>query len=398
MRIAFLTQEHPSVGASGGIGSYLSIIGPTLVGRGHEVHIFVLSGDETFENDDNSVLLHVRPLVPIPFLQNRSSLSITGDRFATARAAARALTEIEAPDVIESPEWMAQSLLLDRKLQRRTVVHLHTSIGLIARFSGHLGRDARLADVLETRTIRRASAVTSPSQLLLDVEHERGNIRTSATRVIRMPMDLEQWRLPPQPTTDRVLLVVGRVEHRKGLDVLVEAVEALPDNLRDSRIIAVGRSSGQIEGRPYREWLRSLAASKGVELECRDQVSRDELPGVYGSARALVVPSRFDSFSMVALEALASGTPVICSSACGIAEMVGGTGAGTVFPSEDPAALRDALIPYLEDSDFAAQAGAKGRFLAEAEAAPDIIAAQREALYERISSGISRPGSSTDDR
>ncbi|HYI46085.1 MAG TPA: glycosyltransferase family 4 protein [Actinomycetota bacterium] len=384
MRIVFLSQEYPSVGTSGGIGSYISIIGPALAARGHDVHVYVFADGHPSEGEDKGVHLHLRPLRPIRFLHDRKSLSITSLRIATARAASQAMADIEPPDVIESPEWMSQSLLLDGSLQNRTVVHLHTAIGLIARFSGHLGKDARLADLFETRTIRRASAVTSPSQLLLDLERKRGNIRTSTTRVIRMPIDLDRWETPAESTDEPVLLAVGRVEHRKGLDVLVRAVHALPDSLRDTKILAVGRSSGLVDGRPYREWLRSLAADKGVELECRDQIPRSELPALYRSARALVVPSRFDSFAMVALEALASGTPVICSSACGIAEMIRGSDAGSIVPPEDPEALRDALIHYLEDSGFATQAGTRGRALAEAQAAPDVIAAQREELFEQV--------------
>lgn len=385
MRIAFLSQEHPSVGTSGGIGSYLSIIGPAMAARGHEVHVFVFTDESRSEKNERGVRLHVHPLRPIRFLRNRRSLSITSLRVAAARAASRAVAEIEAPDVIESPEWMAQSLLLNRSLQDRTVVHLHTSIGLIARFSDHLGKDARLADLLETRTIRRASAITSPSQLLIDLERKRGNIRTPTTRVIRMPIDLDRWQPAPGAPTESTLLVVGRVEHRKGLDILVRAVHSLPESLRGTKIVALGRSSGLKDGRPYREWLRSLAASKGVELECRDHVPRDELAAVYRSARALVVPSRFDSFSMVSLEALASGTPVICSSTCGIAEMIRGTEAGTIIPPQDPEALRDALIPYLEDPKFASLAGIRGRELAKTEAAPAVIAAQRERLFDEVS-------------
>jgi glycosyltransferase involved in cell wall biosynthesis len=390
VRIYFLTQEHPSVGKSGGIGSYLSVITPALAARGHEVHVFVLAGDRVLDERTGDVRLHVRPPRPLPFLHGKGYLSITSMRIATARAATRALAEADRPDVIESPEWMAQSLLLDRSLRKRTVVHLHTSVGLIARYSGGAGKDARLADLLETRTIRRAAAVTSPSQLLLDVEIERGNTETSKTRVIRMPMDLERWSFGRDRTTERSLLVVGRVEHRKGLDVLVKAMSSLPTSVRDSKVIAVGRSSGLIRGRPYLEWLRSYAEEKKVALEHREHVDRDALPGVYAGARALVVPSRFDSFSMVALEAMASGTPVICSSTCGIAELIGDTGAGNVVPSEDPAALRDALVPYLEDPELAAKAGALARAVAEAEADPGLIARQRENLFEDVAQRASR--------
>jgi glycogen synthase len=384
MRIVFLTPEYPPFGFAGGIGSYLSIVAPTLAARGHEVHVIACTTTRSDDILDKGVNVHLRPLRSLPLMGRMSRLSQTHDRLAAARSYAKALRDLDEPDVIESPEWMAESLGVRGKARgTRLLVHLHTPVGLIARHGDRLGRDAALANRLEILSIRRSRAVSSPSKLLLDHVFPAGLPRGALTRVIRPPIDLESWHAPTgESRSERVVLVVGRLERLKGIDTLLEAIAALPDELRaTTRLVAVGRSSGLRDGRPYAESLVQLAERSGVQFEHRDEVPRAELAGIYSTARVVVLPSRFESFGMVAVEAMVMGVPVVCSSATGVSELVRGTDAGAVVPAEDPAALMSALVGYLEDERAATKAGAIGRALVEAECAPDVIAEQRERLY-----------------
>lgn len=385
MRISFLTPEYPPFGTTGGIGSYVSIIAPTLAARGHEVRVITCTGALREDVVDRGVHVHVRPLRPLPVVGRMDRVSQTHARLAAARSYRAALRELERPDVIESPEWMAESLRIRGSTRRsRLLVHLHTPVGFIARHGQRLGRDAALAHRLELFSIRGARAVTSPSKLLLDLVFPSGAPQGPLARVIRQPIDVDLWkRSDAVSRTERVVLVVGRLERLKGVDVLLEAAGKLPPEVRDTTtIVAVGRSSGLHEGRPYAEWLSKLAERHGVRFEQRGEVARDELAALYAAARVVALPSRFDNFPMVALEAMASGRPLVCSTTCGAAELVGGSGAGEVFESGDAGALASALLRYLTDEAAARAAGDTGRALAEAECAPDVIAGHRERLYE----------------
>jgi glycogen(starch) synthase len=389
MKITFLTPEYPPFGTTGGIGSYVSIIAPTLAARGHEVRVITCTGSHREDVVDRGVDVHVRPFRPIPLVGRVRRVSQTHARLAAARSYSAALRELGRPDVVESPEWMAESLRIRGSTRRsRLLVHLHTPVGFIARHGQRLGRDAAASHRLEILSIRGARAVTSPSRLLLDLVFPNGAPQGALARVIRQPVDLGYWKLPEDtPRTERVVLVVGRLERLKGVDTLLEAAGMLPPEVRDTTtIVAVGRSSGLHEGRPYAEWLSELAERLGVRFEQRTEVARNELAAIYPTARVVALPSRFDNFPMVALEAMASGRPVVCSSSCGAAELVGGSGAGEVFATGDTRSLSSALLRYLTDEAAARVAGDTARALVEAECAPDVIAGQREQLYRDMAS------------
>ncbi|HWL65217.1 MAG TPA: glycosyltransferase family 4 protein [Actinomycetota bacterium] len=386
MKILFVAGEHPHFGATGGIGSYLAIIAPTLARRGHEVHVLVCRSHSADDHMDGDVHLHLRPAHPVPALGRVRHLSLTHQRISAARATAQGLRDLGVFDAIEAPEWMAPSLFLSNQDRARLVINLHTSIGVIAKHGDYLGRDARLADRLENRTIRRARAVTSPSALLIDEMQGRGCPRDKVG-IIRLPIDLAAWRPDAVLAQDEPrVLVVGRLEERKGLDVLVRSMAMMPERLRQIPVVAVGRSSGQKDGLDYAGWVKGLAHDNDVRFEHHEALPRTELAKHYATARVVAVPSRFESFSMAAVEGMASGTPVVCTRTCGAAELIAGTEAGRTVPPEDPAALRDALLPYLEDAPAARRAGDLARSIVQDNCDPELVASQRERVYEECAS------------
>jgi glycosyltransferase involved in cell wall biosynthesis len=124
---------------------------------------------------------------------------------------------------------------------------------------------------------------------------------------------------------------VGQIIHRKGLDLLVEALRRLAD--RKFELIVVG--SG-----PLKAPLQSLTDAilpQRVHWLGRRPIS--EIPELVSQSDCLVLPSRHDGWGAVVSEALMAGTPAICSDACGAAGVVKASGRGGVFPSQDAAAL-----------------------------------------------------------
>ena len=138
----------------------------------------------------------------------------------------------------------------------------------------------------------------------------------------------------------RTLLSVGGLIPRKGNDIVVQALPALPD----VELLLVG------EG-PERDALARLAASLGVADRVRflGAVAHADLPRIYSAADALVLASSREGWANVLLEAMACGTPVIASDVWGTPEVVAARAAGVLMPSRTPAGLSTAFNDLFAD-------------------------------------------------
>jgi glycosyltransferase involved in cell wall biosynthesis len=129
--------------------------------------------------------------------------------------------------------------------------------------------------------------------------------------------------------------------------------------------------------------LEERARSLGVPCRFLGPTPTADMHAVYGLARVVAVPSRFENFPTVALEAMASGRPVVCSSRSGVAPLVERWGAGTVVPPDDPAALADAVEPFLASTERAAEVGKRGRGAVARELDATTVARMREGAYRK---------------
>ena len=251
---------------------------------------------------------------------------------------------------------------------RPLVAHLHTPLALVERHNSESFRwtlDATLADRLERFAVRREAVVTCPSRLLAqDVMSERWAV-DAAPDVVRYPIDLGRWdRLqPPEQSPPRVL-AVGRLEGRKGPEVLVEAAALIKDEIPGSRsCLSVVRPSTTASRTAIGSGRRP-AASRSVPLH-RVRPSRGDGDVVRDVAcgrapEPIQLPvhgARGAAFRSIA----------VCTDQTGVAELIRGTSAGAIVPVDDANAL--------------ANAGAQARAVVERACAPDVIAERREACY-----------------
>jgi UDP-glucose:(heptosyl)LPS alpha-1,3-glucosyltransferase len=173
-----------------------------------------------------------------------------------------------------------------------------------------------------------------------------------------------------------VTLFAGSGFERKGLAAAVESLASLSD--RASRLLVVGRGDTE----PYRRLAERLGLGERVTwLGARRDIER-----WYAAADALVLPTVYEPFGNVHLEALASGLPVVTTSAAGGAEVVG-PDCGAVVPPRDPGAVATALERL--------RAADPERLSAAARAAAEPFTYERQvAGFERIYRGVqaARPG------
>jgi glycosyltransferase involved in cell wall biosynthesis len=387
LRILRLVLRHHRRSA-GGAATYAHQLGTALAHRGHEFHLLACGINERDEDFlDGLVHVHLRRgftrLHPTS-ASNPSNLPLTRERIYWAIShllAGRSLAR--SFDIVESPEFGACGVLLPIGAAQALVVRIHTPVAVEAPFySGPVHHDVRLSDWLERAVVRRATTLTAATRWLPSSLRERGWLPDRDVHLVRNPTDFDFWRQAvPVLETGPVVLAVGRVEPRKAPEVLVRAVARLRDTVPGLQAIFLGRSNDMRDGRHYRDWVRELASELGAPCRFLDEVPREELPGIFGQARVVAIPSWQEGFSNVGLEAMASGRPVVCTSNTGIAEMVSGTAAGAVVAPGDDQELALALEPYLVSPEQAAEAGRHAINIARSECAPEVVARQAEEAY-----------------
>jgi D-inositol-3-phosphate glycosyltransferase len=151
--------------------------------------------------------------------------------------------------------------------------------------------------------------------------------------------------LPPDP----LLLYVGRLQPIKGLETLLEAMATVPE---PAYLLVVGGDHDEPEnghGAALRQRVTALGLDRRVRF-LRAQPQR-RLRLFYASADATIIPSYYESFGMVALEAMACGSPVVASRVGGLTTTVQDGVTGRLVPEGDPAALAAAITTLLDRAE-----------------------------------------------
>lgn len=162
------------------------------------------------------------------------------------------------------------------------------------------------------------------------------------------------------PVEDRMLLYVGRIEPLKGIDTLIQAIAHMQEGGaitgRDHYLVVIGGNPRGDENGVTEEMerLQNLCDELGLGdlVLFLGKRGQETLPYYYSAAEIVVVPSHYESFGMVALEAMACGTPVVASQVGGLAYLVKDGVTGYVVPNDDPVALGKQLSELVEQADL----------------------------------------------
>ena len=191
------------------------------------------------------------------------------------------------------------------------------------------------------------------------------------------------------PDEDRMVLFVGRIEPLKGLDTLIRAMACMDlENSDCPAYLAI------IGGDPSASPDEMTSEMASLQQLCRElkmdrtvvflgKRGQDTLPYYYSAAEVLVMPSHYESFGMVALEAMACGTPVIASQVGGLAFLIQDSVTGYHVPGGDSDALCEKLTLLLGNAENREQMGQRAAEEAKAYSW-DKIAEQMIAVYESL--------------
>lgn len=351
--------EEPGGADAGGMNVVVLEQALALARFGHRVDLFTRRSDtdspDIVEIADGVRLHHLVAGPPAPLAKSAMEQAIAPFRSALHEA----LTAADDPtpwDVVHSHHWFSgvAALPVARELG---IPHLQ-SFHSVAAPDGARTLDAGEPAESDGRIPGEQFAATG-SDLVVAVSEaeartvgERYGVPGSRLGVVRPGVDLERFRPCPDVEERRIrptLLFTARLQPLKGPDLALEVLARLDPALGARLVLAGGVSQDFSE---YLEELRGLARELGVEdrVDFAGSLGRDELAEAMRCAGALVLTSWSETFGLVALEAQASGTPVLAwRCAGGVQEAVGPD--GIVLESRDPDVWAEALQSLLGDAD-----------------------------------------------
>lgn len=211
-----------------------------------------------------------------------------------------------------------------------------------------------------------------------------------------MPRRLAQQKIGLD-SHDWMILFVGRIEPLKGVDTLIRAMALLayecPTWVNRLSLAIIGGDPNTSENAEM-ERLKAMHAQLNlgdlvVFLGARDQ---NTLQYYYNAAEAVVMPSHYESFGMVALEAMACGTPVIASDVGGLSHLVRDGETGFHVPSGDHLALASTLARLLQDDALRLRLGEQATYWAQnyswAKIGDRVLDAYRHALSQPVGAAV----------
>jgi len=205
-----------------------------------------------------------------------------------------------------------------------------------------------------------------------------------------IPRDPRQSKAHLGLPDKRYILFVGRIDPVKGIDTLLRAIKLVketPDAPENVHLLIIGGDLDHIEAGQNSEInkLKRLTGTLGI----KDMVTflgaqrQDQLPYFYAAADMCILPSRYESFGMVALEAMACGTPVIASKVGGLASLIQNEMSGLLIPEEDEVSLAEKILLLLTNTSFKDTLGSEARNRALEFSWP-VVTQQVLSLYQGI--------------
>jgi glycogen synthase len=401
MRVLLFSWEYPPV-IEGGLARHVRKLSEHLAAEGVEVHVLTRGGGHLpLEEERHGV--HVHRVSEPPFPKDPSAfvrwVQEMNDDMAEL---GQALGERFAFDLIHSHDWLVAGAaeLVSEQLGRPWLVTVHAT-----EYGRHQGwvqnHPQSHIHGAERAMVRRADRVITCSRYMRS--HVSTVFGIPPRRVTVIPNGIDPRDLEPvvpdlpglrakyAKPDEQLVLLVGRLVYEKGFHLALDALAPVIRSHGDVRFVVAG--TGTAEAELKRQARRLKLTRHGSFL---GWVGDDMLHSLYRVADLCIVPSIYEPFGLVALEAMASGCLCIVADTGGLREVVPGDGTvGRRFPSRDSAALGAILQQVLTDPDTRNQMVTEAR---EHVLCFDWVevAARTAGLYrELVQSPVRRPPSPT---
>jgi glycosyltransferase involved in cell wall biosynthesis len=382
---------------AGGQNVYVRYVGETLAKLGWQVDMFT----RKVKSDDPTIVQHsphcrtIRLVAGPERFIPRDEIFEYMPQFVDAFEAFCRHERICYP-LIHTNYWLSAWIGLQLKARHQIqLVHTYHSLGAVKYQITNQPAIAPIRLNIEKQILEQADCIiaTSPQEqeYLRTLVSKQGNVK-----IIPYGTDVKTFHTIPKAEAraklgldgdEQIVLYVGRFDPRKGIETLIRAsaqTKAFAEgNLK--LVIVGGSCPDRIDGQE-RNRIEQIVQETGLTERTlfAGQVKHNMLPFYYAAADVCVIPSHYETFGLVAIEAMACGTPVIASDVGGLKFIVLSEQTGLRVSPQDTAAFATAIDRLLTNKAWARQLGTCGSLQVNQQFSWTMIANQLSRLYQSL--------------
>jgi hypothetical protein len=405
--IVFVSSSYTG-NLTGGVGRLFSDLAPAIAARGHDVRVVTRAVGPAAVDFEEAVWVH---RIDVPKLSDGEGvapdvLAPINDFATSAAAEVQRIRGWTEPDLVFAPLWDVEGIGVLRTTDLPVAVHVSTPVAVIGPMAGYLRGDdgdppeLRRLLALEAEVLDTADRFQANTDAVMGTVRDHYERRCDDARWEVLNIGLKDHAVAGsavEPATKRrTVFFAGRFEARKGIDTLLAAMARVLADRDDVELVLAG------EDRPLAPGLAPVGAAWRSEHAAAPWIRRVRMLGVvddealhrrYAEADLVVLPSRYESFGLVMVEAMMHGKPLISTDGSGIREVVRHGIDGLLVPPGDDEVLEAAIRRLLDDRELAQSLGDAARRRYDDNFAIDRVA-QR---FERFFLGLHSVDSDKDD-
>lgn len=393
LNICFVTPEYFPI--SGGTGAYVYYLSQYLQKLGQTVHV-VARHSENSEDVVDGVDVHYR--------KGKGNAITRYWRFA--RSASKKIKELNEKiglDIIHANLPLVPSFAIPKESAKALVCTVHSTWkgeALVTKRENPKNLNPNEKMMLrfnfilrssEKKLMNRSDALIAVSKYTVDELTELYGVDEEKIHVIYNGVDINKFK----PKTDKtklrkefgleekqkIILFVGRLYHRKGLEILLHSIPSVIQEFKDVKFAISGTGFKEKE-----ESLRKLAKKLDIEeyVTFLGYVPDQKLPFLYAASEVFVLPAIYENFPFAILEAQATGLPVISTKVGGIPEFLTDNENGFLIDPGDSTQLTQRVVNLLQNPKLAKEVGARGRKLIVEKLSWRLITGQVIDLYHTL--------------
>jgi glycogen(starch) synthase len=357
-RILILSWEYPPL-IEGGLARHVRKLSEALVELGVDVHVLTRGGEESpAEQSTNGVVIH-RIREPKRPTDLGEFVAWVERMNSDMLAAGVELGDRYSYDVVHGHDWLVANACdhLAKRFNAPLVTTIHaTEYG---RHQGWVDKHPQTyIHGVERWIVNRSRRTIACSHYMREqivdifgVEEERVSVIPNGIDPEDLPAqhpdELARLRSEFAAPDEKLVLLIGRLVYEKGFQLALEAMPRVIEEAPGTRFLVAGSGTHEAELRRQAEELGLM--EHGTFL---GWIGDDVLHSLYRISDLTVVPSIYEPFGLVALEAMASGCPCIVADTGGLREVVPDEGAGLRFAAHDAQALGEVAVRVLRDEEL----------------------------------------------